>query len=62
MRNYIVVGVEAFGVAEIKGMFDNREKAAELANMLESKKSNLCCQRYTAMSWTEANRKYELYS
>ena len=61
MYTYMVLGVEAFNLAQVRGMFSNKKAAQEMANILEKEKSCLCCQRYIAVSWTTA-KKYELYS
>lgn len=61
-RNYVVLGVEAFKVAEVKGVFCSRTKAQEMADLLEKQKNKQCCQRYTVKSWTQANKEFTLYT
>lgn len=61
MKMYVCIGIEAFKMAEIKGMFSSRKKAQLMADKLEKEKHFLHCQNFKASSWTEANKKYELY-
>ena len=63
MKMYFVLGIEPFGCAEVWGVYDNKQKATQQAQLLELHKPALCCQRYEALSKTEIKRrKLELYA
>lgn len=49
--------------AEIRGVHSSKQEAIKQAQILEQTKNKLCCQRYEAITWTEAikKRKYILY-
>ena len=60
---YFVLGIEPFKVAQVWGIYDNKQKATQQAQLLEQTKPALCCQRYETITKTEINkRKYELYA
>ena len=60
---YFVLGIEPFKVAQVWGIYDNKQKATQQAQLLEQTKPALCCQRYEAITKTEINqRNYELYA
>jgi len=62
-KMYFVLGIEPFKVAQVWGLFDNKQKATRHAQLLELHKPALCCQRYAAMTKTEIKRrKLELYA
>lgn len=58
---YLVLGIEPFNYAEIRGIHADKNKATKQAESLEQNKNALCCQRYEAITGTEAKkRKYIL--
>ena len=59
---YFVIGIEPFKIAEVWGVFENREKAEQQADFLEQKKHPLCCQKYVCMEEREAREKFTLYT
>lgn len=59
---YFVLGIECMKTAEVRATIGSKKKAIGLASLLEKNKSHLCCQRYEAMTVTEAKKNYELYS
>ena len=60
---YFVLGIEPFKVAQVWGVYDNKQKATQQAHLLEQNKPALCCQRYEAITKTEIKRrKLELYA
>jgi hypothetical protein len=60
---YYVLGIEPFKQAQVKGVHSNKKTAMQQAEYLEKTKNSLCCQRYEAITATEAKkRKYELFA
>ena len=57
---YLVLGIETMKYAEVKGLHSNKEKAQQQAEYLEVNKNALCCQRYEALTATEAKKRYNL--
>ena len=63
MKMYFVLGIEPFKVAQVWGVYDNKQKATQQAQLLEQNKPALCCQRYETCTKTEIKRrKLELYA
>jgi len=62
-KMYFVLGIEPFKVAQVWGIYDNKQKATQQAQLLEQTKPALCCQRYAIKTKTEIKRrKLELYA
>ena len=60
---YFVCGIEPFKVAQVWGVYNNKQKATRHAQLLEQNKPALCCQRYEAVSNSDIKRrKLELYA
>ena len=60
---YYELGIEPFKQAQVKGVHSNKKTAMQQAEYLEKTKNSLCCQRYEAITVTEAKkRKYELFA
>lgn len=59
---YYVLGIEPFKVVQVWGVHSNKKIADQQAEYLEKNKTPLCCQRYEAITKTEAKkRKYQLF-
>ena len=62
-KMYFVLGIEPFKVAQVWGIYDNKQKATQQAQLLNRHRAKLCCQRYEAITKTEIKRrKLELYA
>ncbi len=60
---YYVLGMEIMNYAELRGIHSSKKKAIQQAENLEQKKHPLCCQRYEAITPTEAKkRKIYIYA
>lgn len=58
---YYVLGIE-LNYAEVWGVHSHKKTAQEQAEYLEKTKNPLCCQKYEAITATEAKkRKYQLF-
>lgn len=63
IKMYLVLGVEPFNYAEIKGIHQNIKIALSQLQDLNKNKPPLCVQRYEVVTTTEAKRRhYSLYT
>lgn len=53
---YLVLGIEPFNYAEVRGMHASKKLAEQQADALEQNKNSLCCQRYAVKTLTEVKK------